>query len=149
MKKGFTLIELLVVVSIIGILATVGLFFSNNAQAKARDAKRKQDIAAIKVALNLYYQDNGSYPVIPGFCCEDPSTASNTLKTALVPKYLKEIPQPPKYDPTVYHSRYSYDNCCPQGRDFTYRLYGWLENSKDPEGIPAEGTYLYMTLPPD
>ena len=62
-KKGFTLIELLVVVAIIGVLATVVLGALGDARAKARDAKRQSDIKTIQNALELYYTDNGSYPV--------------------------------------------------------------------------------------
>ena len=61
-SKGFTLIELLVVVAIIGVLATIVLSSLNSARAKARDAKRLQNIKTIQTAFELYYLDNGSYP---------------------------------------------------------------------------------------
>ncbi|PIS41232.1 MAG: hypothetical protein COT25_04205 [Candidatus Kerfeldbacteria bacterium CG08_land_8_20_14_0_20_42_7] len=63
-KKGFTLIELLVVIAIIAILSAIGLVALNGAREKARDAQRRSDIAQIRTALSLYYDDNGStYPV--------------------------------------------------------------------------------------
>ncbi len=60
--KGFTLIELLVVIAIIGVLATIILSSLSKAQAKARDARREQDIHTIQTALENYYIDHGEYP---------------------------------------------------------------------------------------
>jgi len=61
-KQGFTLIELLVVIAIIGILTAAGLASFSNAQAKGRDARRKEDLKAIQTALQLYYNDNHNFP---------------------------------------------------------------------------------------
>ena len=65
-KKGFTLIELLVVISIISLLSSIVLTTLSGARAKARDAKRMSDMLQIKMALDLYYNDNGSYPLAFG-----------------------------------------------------------------------------------
>jgi prepilin-type N-terminal cleavage/methylation domain-containing protein len=62
MKKGFTLLELLVVIAIIGILSSVIMVSLGNAKIKARDARRLHDISQIQLALELYYDKNGSYP---------------------------------------------------------------------------------------
>jgi prepilin-type N-terminal cleavage/methylation domain-containing protein len=61
-QKGFTLIELLVVIAIIGLLSTLAVVALNNARMKSRDAKRISDIKQIQTALELYYNDVGSYP---------------------------------------------------------------------------------------
>ena len=61
-QKGFTLIELLVVIAIIGLLASIVMVSLNSARGKARDAKRLADLRQIKNALELYMQDNNSYP---------------------------------------------------------------------------------------
>ena len=62
-KKGFTLIELLVVISIIGLLSSLAVVSLNSARAKARDAVRKGDMAQLRTALNLYFDENGHYPI--------------------------------------------------------------------------------------
>jgi len=73
-SKGFTLIELLVVIAIIGLLATMAVVSFGNAQSKARDAKRIADVKQIMKALELYYDENGSY-IGSGNCA---STIPNT-----------------------------------------------------------------------
>ncbi|HNV97608.1 MAG TPA: type II secretion system protein [bacterium] len=61
-QKAFTLIELLVVISIIGLLSTLAIVSLNGARAKARDAKRMNDLKSISDALEVYYIDNDEYP---------------------------------------------------------------------------------------
>lgn len=62
-QKGFTLIELLVVIAIIGLLASVVLLALNSARAKSRDAKRVADVRQLASAMELYFNDNNSYPI--------------------------------------------------------------------------------------
>ena len=71
--RGFTLIELLVVIAIIGLLATIISGPINNARNKARDVKKIADMKEVQHALDVYADDNGTYP--------------NTL-IALYPKYI-------------------------------------------------------------
>ena len=61
-KPAFTLIELLVVIAIIGILSTLAVVSLTNARQSARDTKRLADVKQIQTALELYYNDTGSYP---------------------------------------------------------------------------------------
>ncbi len=64
LSQGFTLVELLVVIAIIGVLATLVLVQLGTARGKSRDAKRISDIAQLRSALELFYDDNGArYPI--------------------------------------------------------------------------------------
>ena len=61
---GFTLIEMIVVLALVAIVIATLLYTLNPLEQlrKSSDAKRKNDIAQVQRALELYYQDNGSYP---------------------------------------------------------------------------------------
>ncbi len=59
---GFTLIELLVVMAVIGFLASIIVASLADAQRDARDRKRVEDLKQLEIALNLYHNDNNSYP---------------------------------------------------------------------------------------
>ena len=83
-KKGFTLIELLVVIAIIGLLSTLSVLALNGARARARDAKRIADIKQIQTALEMYYNDNNSYPA-----------AALTQLTTTTPPLMRVIPTAP------------------------------------------------------
>lgn len=63
LSKGFTLIELLVVIAIIGLLASVIIASLSTVQAKARDARRMEDLNSLQKALALYSSNAGTYPI--------------------------------------------------------------------------------------
>lgn len=65
-NKGFTLVELVVVMSIISLLASIVLVNFNGYFAKARDAKRISDLAAVMQALIMYRADHGTFCVDAG-----------------------------------------------------------------------------------
>lgn len=65
-NAAFTLIELLVVISIIGLLSSVVLASVNSARDKAKDARAMADVKQISNAIELYYDQNGSYPAPSG-----------------------------------------------------------------------------------
>ena len=59
---GFTLIELLLVLVIIAILATVVATRFTGTTEKAKTAKAKADIGAMKTALQIFETDNSRLP---------------------------------------------------------------------------------------
>jgi general secretion pathway protein G len=61
--RGFTLVELLVVISIIGLLSAVVFSSVNSARAKAKNSRRIADLKQLQLALEMYYNNNGAYPV--------------------------------------------------------------------------------------
>lgn len=79
--RGFTLIELMVVMSLIVILAGIGLALHTNSQTRAREAVLKEDLFRMRDAIDQYYADKAKYP---------PS-----LDALVSEKYLRAIPADP------------------------------------------------------
>jgi len=61
-EGGFTLIELMVVISLIIILATVGLVQYKNGVVHAKESVLKDDLFKLREAIDQYYADKGKYP---------------------------------------------------------------------------------------
>jgi len=98
-SRGFTLIELLVVIAIIGLLSSVVLASLNTARSKARDAQRRSDFEQIVLALNLYYDSYGHYP-LSGPCRSD-SWCLDTWTTNWIPGLEQFLTIQP-HNPTPY-----------------------------------------------
>lgn len=97
-SRGFTLIELLVVISIIGLLSSVILSSVNTARTRGKDARRLSDLKQVQLALELYFSENGAYPVTGGWTSQCPGwggvTASNVIP-GLTPAYMSSFPADP------------------------------------------------------
>ncbi|RJR25461.1 prepilin-type N-terminal cleavage/methylation domain-containing protein [Candidatus Microgenomates bacterium] len=131
-KSGFTLIELLVVIAILGILTTLLISNVAGARERARDSKRKADLKEIKNALEMYKQDNNSYP---------DSGWSEALQSG---DYMKSVPVDP-----LDSSDYIYDRN--DTNSLMYTLKACLENASDPDGIAdssCESGFKYEVTEP-
>ena len=113
MKFGFTLIELLVVVAILGILASVGLGQFFTAQKRGRDTQRKESLASIARALEMYYNDHKQYPASPLPWGEEFSDGETI--------YMKQLPKDPADNA---HYFYMSDGT-------SFKLYAWIEHEGD------------------
>jgi len=100
---GFTLIELLVVIAIIGILSSVVLASLNNARGKARVARAQADLNQFRLAVEMYYNDHGSYPCLghwyPG-ADGNPSTCLTSALSGYLPNFPAADPWGNQY---VWH----------------------------------------------
>lgn len=133
--RGFTLIELLVVISIIALLSSVVLASVNSSRIKARDAKRLSDRRQIRLALELLFDQNGSYPssganwrcfglTAAQTCWRGSYTGLDALRTSLL-TVLSAIPTPGA-----------------TGSD-NYATDAYLYNSNEPAlGVQPTGAYL-------
>lgn len=119
-SRGFTLIELMVAISIVSIISAVGLVGYGQAQKYARDARRKQDLKSIQLALELYKQVNNIYP-----------TSYADATTKLVPTYIAAIPTDPKSVLYGYFSNSA--SCGSYAINQFYYLTTTLENDSDAE----------------
>lgn len=127
--KGFTLVEMLVVMGVLGVLATALLVTLNpiDQLRKSNDAQRKSDLAQIKRALDLYYDDNGKYPVSTAdFRIQDGATVISW--SGVWQPYMSKVPK----DPLATHAYVYYSPSSSNGQ--TYYLYANLERgAKDPQ----------------
>lgn len=65
-QKGFTLVELMIVVVIIGILASVALPAYNKYVQRGKIAEAPTNLAAARVTMEQWYQDNRTYKTSRG-----------------------------------------------------------------------------------
>jgi type II secretory pathway pseudopilin PulG len=122
-KNGFTLAETLIVVSLLIVLAFIGLTANvTNSFKSARDSKRKQDLNKLVRYMEDYYNDHGRYP---------PGDATGLIAgipwgQELAP-YNSVLPQ----DPLAPTRNYFYQTDANQQNFFVF--YTILENTADPD----------------
>ena len=83
-SDGFTLIEVLIVVTLIVVLASVGMPTYRNSVQRAREAVLSEDLFRLREAIDQYYADKNRYP--------------STLQDLVSDGYLREIPKDPMTD---------------------------------------------------
>ena len=80
-SRGFTMIELMVVMTLIVVLATVGMTQYRNSVTRAEEAVLKENLFRMRDAIDQYYADKGSYP--------------SSLQTLVSEGYLRGVPKDP------------------------------------------------------
>jgi general secretion pathway protein G len=80
-QSGFTLIELLVVISMIAILAAMGMVQYRNSIRRAEETTLKHDLFHMRDAIDQYYADKGKYPA--------------SLDALVSDGYMRKIPEDP------------------------------------------------------
>ncbi|MEK7617491.1 MAG: type II secretion system protein [Patescibacteria group bacterium] len=148
MKKGFTLIELLVTISIIAVLATIGLTSFGDTRGQARDTKRKQDLQTLATALEIYFQKNNKYPDstagIDGTCASSPNDTQGIYTGNKLADFLNQPPTDPQTG-----ASYCYISL---GDGKSFRLFATLENcSSSDTGIVSgcPSTYNFSVTSQD
>ena len=61
-QSGFTLIEVVAVAALLGVLVTMVMPSLDGANTKVKNAKLRNDLAAVDQAIQLYKMENGSVP---------------------------------------------------------------------------------------
>lgn len=122
-SRGFTLVEIVIVVAILAILAMV-MILGNvlNQVQKARDARRKQELATIQRLLEDYYNDNNRYLPVDQTSVDGLGCITNSKRFS---PYLPKLPCDPQYFNRTYFY-VSDDNSYQK-----YRIYAQMENGKD------------------
>lgn len=146
---GFTLIELLVVISIIGFLTAAAVYSFNVARLRARDAKRKADLALIRKALDLYFDKYSYYPASScGWDCNgyNFSTSGGNWIPGLE-EFLPRMPVDPRNNAsnpwTLGNYSYAYGNVGRNSYPPQYDLTTQLESTNDPDTCSRK-CYKYM-----
>jgi general secretion pathway protein G len=80
-QDGFTLIELLIVISLITILATMGLVQYRNSITSSKEAVLSTDLFRMRDAIDQYYADKNKYP--------------SSLDALVSDGYMRKIPEDP------------------------------------------------------
>jgi general secretion pathway protein G len=80
-QTGFTLIELLIVITLITILATMGIVQYRNSIQSTREAILHTDLFRMRDAIDQYYADKAKYPA--------------SLDALVSDGYMRKIPEDP------------------------------------------------------
>ena len=115
--NGFVLMEIMLVMSLIGLLAAMGIAVYRGQLLKGYDARRKGDLDRLKKAVLEYEIDNDCYPTSIPLCDEYPHSIQD---------YIDKIPCDPETQVSYLYE--SEGGSCPGW----FRIYALLKNLSDP-----------------
>lgn len=127
-KSGFTLIELLLAMALLAVLAVLLIGNFNSTLKRGRDSQRKNDLSQLQKALELYYEDNKTYPTFDVISPNASKTLCTTQScgTSQETTYMIKVPNDPNGSYT-----YTYVPVPTIGIATAYYLYSHLENTLD------------------
>lgn len=152
-KSGFTLIELLVTITIIAVLAAIGLMTYTRTLKQGRDSKRQSDLGSIQSVLEQYYADQFYYPTSGSSCSNGPLTFGCALKNPLGSRtYMNTVPSDPTLNPQYAYtvSPSGCDNLSATTLCTSYCVYAKLESTSTLNlgSCAANGSYNYAVSIP-
>jgi len=80
-QRGFTLIELLIVVTLIVVLAGIGLSLYSTSVNRAKEAVLRENLFQMRNSIDQFYADKGTYPP--------------DLTSLVTEGYMRQIPRDP------------------------------------------------------
>jgi general secretion pathway protein G len=107
-SAGFTLVELLIVISLISILAAMGLVQYKNSVVSSREAVLRTDLFRMRDAIDQYYADKGKYPsaldslVSDGYMRKVPDDPITKSSDSWVTVPAEPDPNNPSSEPGIY-----------------------------------------------
>jgi general secretion pathway protein G len=123
--RGFTLIELLIVITLLVVLASIGLPTYQNSVKRAREATLKEDLFRMRDAIDQYYADKIKYPqslqdlVTDGYLREitkDPITDSRDTWTTVA---AEPDPNNPAAEPGIYDVKSGAETTSLEGTNYS------------------------------
>ena len=119
------MVELLVAITIIVIISIIGMATFAGIRGKSQDGVRKNALAGLATALELYYRIHGEYLINTGSCTSTPPTATDVLYTDT--EFAKLINNSLPKDPKT-GSNYCYQT---DAAGDSFKLYAKLEDGTD------------------
>jgi len=124
-NRGFTLVELLIVISLISILAAMGIVQYKNSVISAKESVLHTDLFRMRDAIDQYYADKQKYPstldalVSEGYMRTLPKDPFTNSSDSWVTEPAEPDPSNPGADPGVYNVKSSAQGTALDGSSYS------------------------------